>query len=367
LGHPTHSNPPQARRALYGLPTLLTEPPAISRVWRLIILFGAVFLIGIADYLTGPRVSLLVFYLVTVALCVGWVGWGSAVVMSALSLIIFRGVDYLTGDNFNDRPILWNTFMIFGMFLVEVWTLHALLTLYRQMEARVQQRTAALEQEISARERLQRELIEVGERERNSVGQALHDGLAQHLTATAFAAKVLADKLSADTKVPAEDATTVVRMVEEGIAQTRRFAHGLLLSAVPPEQLPTELDELAVSVRRYSGADCELIIRNGARAPDTESASHLFRIAQEACRNAVRHARARRVTIEFAERDGGLDLEVADDGVGLGDEPPDQTRMGRRVMAQRARLIGAELTINSRATGGTMVHCRLPLPQRPEL
>lgn len=346
---------------------MFTEAPAVGHFLRAAILIGIVLVIGVADYFTGPRVSLIVFYLIPVALCVGWLGWMPAVGLSAISLVIWRGVDFFTGDDWGTRPVLWNTFITFAMFVIEVWTLQELITLYRQMEERVRQRTAALEQEISARERLQRELIEVGERERNSVGQALHDGLAQHLTATALAAQVLADKLSSDTKVPPEDATTVVRMVEEGIAQTRRFAHGLLMSAVPPDQLPTELDELAASVRRHGGSQCELTIVNGARAPDTESASHLFRIAQEACRNAVRHAQARRVTIAFAERDGGLDLEVADDGVGLGDDPPDQTRMGRRVMAQRARLIGAELSITSQPTGGTLVRCRLPLPQRPEI
>lgn len=346
---------------------MLTEPPPFGVALRAAILVGMVLVIGFFDYITGPRVSLLVFYLFPVALCVGWLGWPSAVVLSALCLIMWRWVDYLTGDNFGSRPVIWNTFITFAMFLIEVWTLHAFISLHRQMEARVQQRTAALEQEISERERLQRELIEVGERERNSVGQALHDGLAQHLTATAFAAKVLADKLSTDAPPAADDAGTIVRMIEEGIAQTRRFAHGLLLSSVQPEQLPTELDELAASVRRNGGTACELRIYDGARAPDTESASHLFRIAQEACRNAVRHARAQRVTIDFSERAGGLDLEVADDGVGLGDDPPDQTRMGRRVMAQRARLIGAELTIASRPSGGTTVRCRLPLPQKPEI
>jgi signal transduction histidine kinase len=338
----------------------LTAKPRRRRGRSIGIVFALVGAIGLTDYLIGTHISLRVFYYIPIALAVAWLGWFDAVATSVACVGVWLLGDYVAGSTYVRRPdIVWNASIVLAMFLVVAWILEALLALHRELEDRVRQRTVALEEEMAARAVLQRELLEVGERERSSIGEDLHDGLCQHLVATALAAQVLAEQMAGRSDPAAADARGIVRMVEEGIAQTRRLARGLLLAVIPPDRLAAELGELAASVSKREGFPCRLVLRGQPRAPDAGTASHLFRIAQEAVRNALRHARPRHLEIVLAGDGQQLTLTVADDGPGL---PPREggPGLGLRIMAHRAELLRGECAIEPVPGGGTRVRCRVP-------
>jgi len=176
---------------------------------------------------------------------------------------------------------------------------------------------------------------------------------------TALAAQVLSEQLGSRGDPAAGSARGIVSLVEEAIAQTRSLANGLLLAAIQPDRLAAELEKLARIVSEKHGIDCRLLLRGEPRAPDEATASHLFRIAQEAVRNSLKHARPSHLEIVFSDEGGHLTLTVSDDGPGL----PRKRRgpgLGLRIMAHRAELIRADFAVEPGAGGGTRVRCRLP-------
>jgi hypothetical protein len=123
------------------------------------------------------------------------------------------------------------------------------------------------------------------------------------------------------------------------------------------------LHELAVSTRDQLRVACVFEGPDRIVLPDNSSASHLYRITQEAVRNAARHGRARRIDIALSVEPDGLLLSVTDDGVGLSmDHRRPGPGMGLRIMAHRAAMIGAQFTVETPANGGTRVLCRLSSP-----
>ena len=145
-------------------------------------------------------------------------GFFAAFVTSVCSIAARVGGDYILGAEYTRRPsIVWNTLGFLATYVILAWILHAFITLRRELEERVNSRTAALADEVLAREKLQQELIEISERERRTIGNDLHDGLGQHLTAMAFAAEVLTTQLAKNDPLAAKTARDIVRLAEEGI------------------------------------------------------------------------------------------------------------------------------------------------------
>jgi len=323
-------------------------------------IFVLILVIGYVDYLLGPHVSLRIFYVIPVAFAVAWLGWWPSVVGSALCVAVWLASDYYSGSDFlRYRSLWWNASLVFAMYLLIAAILRALIDLQRDLEERVRQRTVALESETVARIRLQREILKITERERSTIGHDLHDGLCQHLAGTALATQVLVERLAALNAELAEQAKGIVNLVEEGIAQTRTLANGLLLVSIEPDRLIAELEKLASTVTTVHGVPCQMTVRGTPAAPDQVAASNLFRIAQEAVRNALRHARPTRLEITLTGEGPGLTLAVSDNGPGL----PRKRRspgMGLRIMAHRAEIIHGELALESAAGGGTRVRCSIP-------
>jgi signal transduction histidine kinase len=263
--------------------------------------------------------------------------------------------------------MFWNRVGHLTLYLVLVGVLHALISLQRQLELRVRQRTAALAQALLARDELQRQLFQTANRERSSIGHELHDGLGQHLTATSLAAKMLSSELEATGHPAVAEARTIVRMAQEGIAQTRQIARGLLLAAIEPERLASELEELCADLQKEYGITCRFSTAGTLRGLDVTKASHLFYIAHEAARNAVRHARASEVTIELKMLHDNLELGVIDNGFGPPRAGEKLTGMGLRIMAHRSELIGGEFQIGPGPVSGARVSCTLSLAPAGQL
>ena len=337
--------------------------PAFSRPVCALIVAAYVVLIGLVDYLSGTAISLQVFYLAPIALALAWLGFFAAFVTSVASIVARVGGDWLLGAEYTQRPsIIWNCLGFLGTYLAVVWILHAFINLRRELEDRVRSRSDALAKEVLAREQLQQELVELSERERRTIGNELHEGLGQHLTALTFATEVLTQQLSTNDPLATDTAREIGRLAEEGVRQSHQLARGLLLTVIEPAGLNRELEELASTIQRQTGVRCHY---NAARPPlveDSSTASHLFRIAQEAVRHSIRHARPTDVHLSLRGDNRELVLAISDNGAPL--PPADQgegPHAALREIAHRARLIGADFSLESEPGRGTRFSCRLSL------
>lgn len=208
--------------------------------------------------------------------------------------------------------------------------------------------------------RLEREVLAASERERHAIGADLHDGLGQLLTAVEFMCAALKADTAATQPDVAERLGEMGVLLRDAVAQTRFLARGLVPLGGGADALQTGLAELASRTTSLRKARCEFVCPEPVVVDDEPTAMHLYRIAQEAVNNAVKHAGASRIDIELRVTGGRLALQVSDDGSGLPAKNPSRGGVGLGVMQHRAKVIGAELRIDSRARAGVTVRCSLP-------
>lgn len=251
---------------------------------------------------------------------------------------------------------------------------NALRSARRELERRVAERTRALERaneelraEAAERQRLQAEIIRVSEHEQMRIGRELHDGLGQHLTATAFQAELLERRLRETAREEVEDAASIGRRIAEAVSQTRLLARGLHPVELEAGGLMAALDLLATGARTMFRIECQFVCARPVPVDDTDVAFNLYRIAQEAVTNAAKHSGARRVVISLEpEGTDGVCLRVADDGRGLGETGRRTGEgMGLRIMQHRCSMIGAVLELERSPHGGLQVTVRKTAGARP--
>lgn len=343
----------------------LTRPEGEDRPRAVAIAVALLCLTGLADYFSGVRVSLQLFYLAPITVAAARLGRRSAYAVCVASVVVRVAGDYAVDAVFVQerlKTILWNRTADLCVYLVVGEVLCALISFHRRLEERVRERTAELQRALTDRHELQTLLFEVSRRERGAIGHELHDDLGQHLTAASIAADILARKLSTQESEAAAGAQTVVKLVLEAIAKTRQIARGLLLSAIEPGELVAELESLASHLTRDFSVPCRVSASGALPGLDDASASHLYYIAREATLNALKHGRPSGVAIRLSATAESVVLSVEDDGAGL---PPEGARgagMGLRIMEHRTGLIGGSFCIESSPGSGTRVVCTIPLP-----
>lgn len=229
-----------------------------------------------------------------------------------------------------------------------------------------EQRTfTGIARDITERKRLEREILEISDQEQLRIGQDLHDGLGQQLTGVAFMVKVLAEDLAAENSSLAESAKKIARLVQDAIARTRDLAHGLSPVGLETRELAPALSELARSTHEIVGVPCAFICNRPVAPDETAANVHLYRIAQESVNNAIKHGKAKNISIQLSIADGKGLLVIADDGIGLRRRTRARHGMGMRIMAYRATMIGASLMIQpGPASSGTIVTCTFALISR---
>jgi two-component system, NarL family, sensor histidine kinase NreB len=207
--------------------------------------------------------------------------------------------------------------------------------------------------------RLEQEILEVSERERRRIGHDLHDGLGQHLTGIELMSQALEQKLAAKAPEEAAQATRIAQHVRDAIRQTKSLARGLSPVELDANGLMSALQELAANVRDMFRVNCVARSSASILVNDPGVATHLFRIAQEAVSNAIKHGNASRIEIELARADADLLLVVRDDGRGITADA-NRTGMGLRIMNYRAAMIGGTLSVERNEPRGTLVICAVP-------
>ena len=233
------------------------------------------------------------------------------------------------------------------------------------LPAVVQRALAAIAQEKalaaaqSEHRRLEREILAASERERHSIGADLHDNLGQQLTALELMCTALKEDAAGNPQL-ARGLERMGRMLREAVAQTRALARGLVPVGSGPDALQNGLTELAARISAVGRVRCRFVCPEAVAIGDPAVSGHLYRIAQEAVNNAIKHARATEVVIQLTAAKDRLTLEISDDGAGMGKTRGSTAGVGLGVMQHRASEIGAELSISSKRGGGVTVKCVLP-------
>jgi len=222
-----------------------------------------------------------------------------------------------------------------------------------------------LQEEISRRRKLERQILAVAESEKQRISLELHDGLGQHLTGVSFVARTLADKLRTAEHAEAKEAEWLVKLLNEAITRTRALARGLWPVSLERDTVGQSILKLADDLESIFGVSCTVQVIDEPRIPSQFAAHHVFRIVQEAVTNAVRHAKASRLDIHQHTQRGDIVIEVKDDGCGI--KPEDQS--GRSAygiigMRERAQALGGSVRLRG-GPGGTQVVVRMPATAPP--
>lgn len=217
-------------------------------------------------------------------------------------------------------------------------------------------------------ERLQLEVISLPQREQQHFGRELHDGLGQQLTGLGLLARSLTQRMTGIEKRDRDMLEQLSSGIEQALAEVRTLSRGLLPVQTDARGLVSALEELAARVARQSGIKIELIHENPILISDNETATHVYRIIQEAINNAVKHARADRITLILEASDKEAVIEVRDNGQGLPCDPGKGNGLGLRTMFHRCNLFGGSLDVSTHEEGGTRVRCCFPLhPEQQDI
>jgi len=217
--------------------------------------------------------------------------------------------------------------------------------------------------DVTERKQLEREIIEIANREQQRIGSDLHDGLGQDLTGIALMLKGVVSQLRKEGSNTHRDVEEVIGLVNNAIENTRTLARGLSPVASGGGGLGAALQTLAARISERFGVqiDCDLNFEAPLRLSEA-AAAHVYRIVQEALTNVVRHSGATEVSISLETADGELHLRVDDNGRGFTVTPPDRPEgLGLKIMRYRAQMLGGDLSIELAENGGASVHCSCPL------
>ncbi len=211
--------------------------------------------------------------------------------------------------------------------------------------------------DITDRLRLEREVLEVGAHERERIASDLHDDLGQWLMGTELLAGSLANDLKSISFAEATRCQTISDNLRIAATRLRTLVHGLATRMVLAEHLPDTFGQLAKDIEQIFGIHCVCQISDDAIVSDNTISLHLYRIAQEAITNAIRHGRAKKITIKLHSMRGCVRLEVQDNGKGISKHQEGTKGMGLKIMQYRAEAIGAVLRVSSTLDKGTTIAC----------
>ena len=234
------------------------------------------------------------------------------------------------------------------------------------LEKRVRARTAELraaneelKTEISRRKGLEGQILEISDREQERLGQELHDGLCQQLTAIGFLARATALRLKDHRVVQTDDLEKIAQLINSSVMDARNIARDLHKEEIDAAEFLSALRDLVE--RKIWQTSCRLYLKTEVNIEDDDVASQLYRILREALINANKHARATQILLEVRRLKSDLIFSVTDNGVGLNTKTKTGHGLGFRIMKYRAESIGARLEFESLEKGGARVACYLPM------
>lgn len=214
--------------------------------------------------------------------------------------------------------------------------------------------TIATIEDITEKRALEKEVLSISEKERQKIGQDLHDDLGPHLIGIEVMSELLKKKLQEDIIPSSAEVEKIRSLIEQAIAKTRRLSRGLCPVFLADHGLESLLQEMASNIKEVHGIDCAFTYERSILVEDITACTHIYYIVHEAVYNAIKHGHAGRVDIELLYRDPVVTVSIRDNGTGMVHEEAPQG-MGLKIMRFRANMIGADLNIASRPGGGTTV------------
>ncbi len=309
--------------------------------------------IGWTDFSSGWELSLFVIYALPILVVVWLVDRAYGVVFAIFGALIW----WTANRNEHPYQTAWGYYVAtFSRLVYFLFVAVGGAALKANRDAD-RSRIAALERE----RQLEQEIVRVSEREQQRIGRDLHDGLCQYLAAVALATKSLADDLTKAEAPHAEEAREIEDLLREAVNQSRSLARGIFPVRLDGSGLALALDEMAATTRHLTSINIRFEETGNTQIPDSDIGIQLYRIAQEALSNAMKHSEASRIVISLHREDGELRLVVSDNGKGFSHPPADSTGLGLGTMKYRAHAIGARLEIAPGPERGTRVVCRAPI------
>lgn len=320
----------------------------------LIVALVGVLLVGLFDLITGYEISLFLFYSGPILFAVWFLDRKSTALVVLVCSVVWWWADWKDGHTYFASWVqIWETVvrLVFFSFVAIGGT---------AIKARRDSMEAVVESMRRMRE-LERDIVSASEREQQRIGADLHDGLCQYLAGIACMTGSLRDDLSERFQPEAETAAELHELLKEAIVQARDIARGIAPVHMDEAGLSSALEDLAANASRLHGIQCSFAPDGEIMVERREMAAHLYRIAQEATSNSVRHGHATVISIYLAVEEGEVVLTIRDNGIGIRSPDSPSPGMGLRSMRYRAGVLNGTIEILPLAEGGTLVRCRAPL------
>lgn len=231
----------------------------------------------------------------------------------------------------------------------------------RTISQRLASANLRLQEEIRRRRFLERQVLSVAEQEKRRISLELHDGLGQHLTGVAFVARGLADQAREGKSIAASEVDWLVRLINESVARTRGLARGLWPVSLERGSLADAIRRLADDLESIFGVSCTVHVSDEPRIASNIALHHVFRVAQEAANNAIKHGKARRLEFRLESIGEDFAITVLNDGLSVDATALNGAKgLGVMGMKLRADALGGTLSIEPLPAGGVEVVLRLP-------
>lgn len=313
-------------------------------------------LAGVMDYYSGYQVSMSIFYGVPIFMTAWFLTKKDAILIALIAGLIWWWADVRAGHPYlHNWQEGWETLVRLGYF---IFIAIGAASLREQRDV-----AAARIELLEHSQKLEREIVEISEREQGRIGRDLHDGLCQYLAALGCAAASLGSDLEKqELRKEANVANDLAKFLQDAVVQARDLARGLMPMQMDEAALTIALENLAASVSRLQRVECKFEADGTPTHFDKTSAMHLYRIAQEAINNATRHGKAQKIDISLRANADKTELLITDNGIGLSQSTRSRSGMGLNIMTYRARLSGGELKVGERSAGGTSVSCTIEAP-----
>jgi len=225
--------------------------------------------------------------------------------------------------------------------------------------------------DLTERRELERQILDAAVTEQRRIGQDLHDGLCQDLIGIALQADHALRQLQAKAAAGAEDVVRDIALsVRRAATDARKLSHGLHPIDIREGGLPIALESLAARISTSFQVRCVFRRAGDSEVNDDLTATHLYRIAQEAISNAIKHGKAKQIEVSLSCSKGRIALSVQDNGVGLPQSvgaaadnggPPG---IGLQTMQYRAHMVGGAFDVHSNGRN-TVVRCSIDRPAPP--
>lgn len=217
--------------------------------------------------------------------------------------------------------------------------------------------------DVSNRRKLENELLEIAEGERRRIGHELHDGLGQMLSGITLISRNLARKMEANGLPAANEVLEISKLIREADEQACELAHGLAHIELENEGLQAAMSRLCERIEALTETPCTFKCPKDVKIEKSAVALHLYRIAQEAINNAVKHAEATKIFVRLETSNNRLQLVIEDNGIGFSETEKSGKHhkgMGINTMKYRSHILGGKLNISETPEGLTRIICSIP-------